>query len=264
MKKFLAFIYLAFILVLIFYVGAIAQEQPKKEEAPPPPPAPVFPERSYELPYDLLWDKIIDVLKEKRLYNHPHGKAMEDKENGKITTPTFRYFSIIQAANPVIELDYTDQYIIMVIKPPEPKKEEPKAEPAKEAKEEAKADPAKEAKGEAAPANPATTEKKAEAPTEKPGQPAAEKAPPQPEPPKGPPIMKVQIQRKFLKHNGLPNPQGAWAAADPKQENNIGISEEDLFKELDLLIASLPKPAPATAVPATAPPLTTPAATGGK
>lgn len=267
MKKSFAFIYLAFILVLAFHIGAIAQEQPKKEEAPqapPPPPAPVFPERSYEIPYDILWDKIIDVLKGKRLYNHPHGKAIEDKENGKITTPTFRYFSIIQASKPVIELDYRDQYIIMVIKPPEPKKEEPKAEPAKDAKAEPVAEPAKDAKGEAAPASPATTDKKTEAPAEKSDKPAVEKAPPKPEPPKGPPIIRVQIERKFEKHNGLPNPQGGWTAANPKQENNIGISEEDLFKELDLLVASLPKPAPAATAPATTPAPTTPTAVGGK
>lgn len=260
MKKFIASIQLTFLFLLFLYAGAIAQDQPKKEEAAPaPPPAPVFPERSYNIPFDTLWDKIIEMLKEKGLYNHPHGKAKEEKEDGKITTPTFRYFKIAQASKPVIELDYRDQYIISVIRPPEPKKEEPKAEPAKDAKD---------AKGEATSSNPASAEKKAEAPAQKPDQPQAEKAATQPEAPKGPPVIKVQIERKFEKHNGLPNPQGAWASADPKMENNIGISEETLFNALDLLVASLPKPGsattPATTAPAAAPASATSATPGGK
>lgn len=254
MKKLGLFIYLFTILFMLVVNGgaiASADDQPKKEEAPPPPPpAPVYPERSYDASYDILWDKIIETLKEKRLYIHPHGKTAEDKENGKLTTPTFRYFSIIQAANPVIERDYTDQYIITVIKPAEPKKEEPKAaEPVK-----------KDVKGDTAAKNPAAADKKAEATTEKP----AEATPVEPEAPKGPPLIKVQIQRKFLKHNGLPNPQGAWVETDPKKENNIGISEDDLFKTLDLLVASIPAAPPAASMPAIAPASTTSAAPGGK
>lgn len=253
MKKLGLFVYLFTILfILVVNGGAIAtaDEQPKKEEAPPPPPpAPVYPERSYGTSYDILWDKVIETLKEKRLYIHPHGKTAEDKENGKITTPTFRYFSIIQASKPVIEMDYTDQYIITVIKPPEPKKEEPKA-----------AEPAKDAKGDTAAKNPAAADKKAEAPAEKP----AEATPVEPEAPKGPPLIKVQIQRRFLKHNGLPNPQGAWVETDPKKENNIGISEEDLFKTLDFLVASISAALPAASMPAIAPASTTSAAPGGK
>ncbi len=252
MKKLGLCVYLFTILFILLVNGgatAIAQEQPKKEEAPPPPPpVPVYPERSYNAPYDILWDKIIETLKEKRLYIHPHGKTAEDKENGKITTPTFRYFSIIQAANPVIEHDYTDQYTIMAIRPPEPKKEEPKAEPAKDTKVDSAAK------------NPADPDKKAEAPAEKP----AEATPAVPEAPKGPPLIKVQIQRKFLKHNGLPNPQGAWVETDPKKENNIGISEEDLFKTLDLLVASIPAALPAAPMPAAAPASATSAAPAGK
>ncbi|MBI5747173.1 MAG: hypothetical protein HZA13_09240 [Nitrospirae bacterium] len=254
MKKLGLCVYLFTIFFILLINGgatAIAEEQPKKEEAPPPPPpAPVYPERSYNAPYDILWDKIIETLKEKRLYIHPHGKTAEDKENGKLTKPTFRYFSIIQASKPVIEMDYSDQYIIMVIKPPEPKKEEPKAaEPAK-----------KDAKGDAVAKNPAVADKKAEATAEKP----AEAAPVEPQVPKGPPLIKVQIQRKFLKHNGLPNPQGAWAEADPKKENNIGISEEDLFKTLDLLVASIAASPPAASMPAIAPASATSAAPGSK
>lgn len=256
MKKLAVFIYLlSFLSVFVCYhEGAIAQDQPKKEEAAPaPPPPPPLPERAYELPFDAVWDKIIEALKEKGLYSHPHGKTVEDKENGKITTQTFRYFSIIQAANPVIELDYSDQYIITVIKPPEPKKEEPKA-----------AEPAKDAKADAKSASPTPADKKAAASAEKSDKPTEEKSPPEPEVPKGPPVIKVQIQRKFQKHNGLPNPQGAWVAADPKVENNAGISEEALFKTLDLLVASLPKATPATPAPATVPASTTSAAPGGK
>ena len=146
-------------------------------------------------------------------------------------------------------MDYTDQYIITVIKPPEPKKEEPKA-----------AEPAKDTKGDTAAKNPAAADKKAEAPAEKP----AEATPVQPEAPKGPPLIKVQIQRKFLKHNGLPNPQGAWVETDPKKENNIGISEEDLFKTLDLLVASIATAPPAASIPAIAPASATSAAPAGK
>lgn len=248
MKKLGLCVYLfTIIFILAVNGGTIATAE---EAPPPPPPAPVYPERSYDAPYDSLWDKIMETLKEKRLYIHAHGKAKEDKENGTITTQTFRYFTIIQASKPVIELDYSDQYIITVIKPAEPKKEEPKAaEPAK-----------KDAKGDTAAKNPAAADKKAEAPAEKP----AEAAPVEPEAPKGPPLIKVQIQRKFLKHNGLPNPQGAWVETDPKKENNIGISEEDLFKTLDNLVASIPAALPAASVPAVAPASTTSAAPGGK
>lgn len=247
MKKLGLCVYLFTILfTLAVNGGAIATAE---EAPPPPPPAPVYPERSYDASYDSLWDKIMETLKEKSLYVHAHGKAAEDKENGKITTPTFRYFSIIQAANPVIELDYSDQYIIFVIKPPEPKKEEPKA-----------AEPAKDAKGNTAAKNPVAADKKAVASAEKP----AEVTPVEPEAPKGPPLIKVQIQRKFLKHNGLPNPKGAWEETDPKKENNIGVSEEDLFKTLDNLVASIPAALPAASVPAVAPASTTSAAPGGK
>ena len=244
MRKYCVYIHFLVFLSIFSSFGIALSE----EAVPPPPPAPVYPERSYgisDISYDTLWDKIVDALKEKRLYIHPHGKTSEDKENGKLTTPTFRYFLIIQASKPVIEMDYSDQYIITVVKPPEPKKEEPKAEPAKDAK-----------AGAAPAAEQASKDKKAVAPAEKKDEPAIEKAPPEPEAPKGPPVNKVQIQRKFLKHNGLPNPQGAWVEADPKAENNIGISEEDLFKALDTLVASAPKPtaapAPAVAAPAAA------------
>ncbi|HEY5600004.1 MAG TPA: hypothetical protein VIK48_04875, partial [Candidatus Manganitrophaceae bacterium] len=51
----------------------------------------------------------------KGLAVHPHGKMVLDKEAGKITTPTFRYFKIY-SAKPVKEIDYRDTYTILVSK----------------------------------------------------------------------------------------------------------------------------------------------------
>ena len=69
-------------------------------------------EKIYALPYEQVWDKVVEVLTEKGLSEHPHGKMSADKENGKITTPTFRYFKIYSAKPVVKQIDYRDTYTI--------------------------------------------------------------------------------------------------------------------------------------------------------
>ena len=99
------------------------------QEAPKPPPAPeVLPpsvasptqmEHAFpELQYPAVFDQVLSVLQDKGLYDHPHGKAAVDKEKGKITTPTYRYFRIVSARFPPKESDYRDTYDIGVSQAP--------------------------------------------------------------------------------------------------------------------------------------------------
>jgi beta-lactam-binding protein with PASTA domain len=96
---------LFFTLVVILMARAVqAQEAPKTKS-----PA----EKIYPGEFEAAWDKAIEVLTEKGLSDHPHGKMSADKDSGKITTPVFRYFKIL-SAKPVKEIDYRDSYTITV------------------------------------------------------------------------------------------------------------------------------------------------------
>lgn len=75
-------------------------------------PKPVA-EKIFSGDFEAVWGKVIEVLTEKGLSEHPHGKMSADKDSGKITTPVFRYFKIF-SAKPVKEVDYRDSYTITV------------------------------------------------------------------------------------------------------------------------------------------------------
>ena len=101
------------------YLGVAAQSHAQEApKAAPPPPGPPAVEKSYPEDFELIWNKLPDVLKERNLFEHIHGNAVLDKEKGTITTPTLRYFKIISAKAPVVEEDFRDTYIITVIKAP--------------------------------------------------------------------------------------------------------------------------------------------------
>lgn len=119
-KKLRDLFLLIVLLCLVTYTKSHAEEAPKPAE---PPPAPRAVERSYPEDFETVWNKLEEVLKEKGLFEHLHGKAIVDKENGTIKTPTFRYFKIWSAKSPVVERDYRDTYTITVTKAQEGGKE---------------------------------------------------------------------------------------------------------------------------------------------
>lgn len=112
-KQFKDLFLLIILVCLVTYGKSHAEEAPKPAV---PPPAPRVVEQSYPEDFETVWNKIQEVLKEKSLFEHLHGKSVLDKEKGIITTPTFRYFKIWSAKAPVIERDYRDSYTITVSK----------------------------------------------------------------------------------------------------------------------------------------------------
>jgi hypothetical protein len=89
-----------------------SKETPKPIQTPPLAPSPN--ERVFEGSLGPVFDQMVEVLKEKGLYDHPHGKATIKKEKGEIKTPTYRYFKIFSARFPPKELDFRDSYVITV------------------------------------------------------------------------------------------------------------------------------------------------------
>lgn len=200
--------------VSLIFVQAVYAQAPK---------GPV--EKIYPLPYEQVWDKLVEVLTEKGLSEHPHGKMSADKDSGKITTPTFRYFKIFSAKPVVKEIDYRDTYTITVLEESAAKAREAKAK-AEEAK--AKAEEAKTLTGAEA--------KEAEAEAKTISE-AARKAEQEAKALAGKPkVVKVQIQRKFEVHDDT---KRAWVDGDPNVEK-LGISEEVLFSALDGKLAPAP------------------------
>jgi|GEM_PF-1963359 len=115
----------------VLFLGCIGSARPgwtgdiQKAEAPQGAPAPVpagpnQTERVFPgLPYAAVLEQVVGTLQEKGLIDHPHGKAMIDKEKGKITTPTYRYFRITSARLPLTESDYRDSYeVTLSLSPP--------------------------------------------------------------------------------------------------------------------------------------------------
>lgn len=202
-----------FVFPLFFLFAAHAAAQaPPAPPAPPDPPAqqapraPSLPERVYDAEYDFVFDAVVDVLKEKNLADHPHGKLSAKKETGKITTQTFRYFKIFSASFPVKEIDYRDSYTIQLVR-------------ISSSQSETKPD---------TPSNPGVT-------------PTAPAAAPPPPPEKVPTGVKVTIQRKFEIFDPEKKPTQDWVAGDPAAEG-VGITEEDLFAALEARLAKGPAP----------------------
>jgi hypothetical protein len=161
----------------VFLMTLLAAPALRAQEAPKPAP-PQHPLKVYPDDYDKVWGDVVAVLTEKGLADHPHGKMQANKETGKITTPTFRYFRIF-SASPVKEIDYRDTYTILVGKAdavPAPEKQAAPKEGAKEGAAEA----------------------------------------PKPAPPAGKSSgVKVEIQRKFEIYD---TEKKAWVDADPHKE----------------------------------------------
>lgn len=206
-----------------------AQNAPK---APPMGPA----EKSFPLDFDPVWDKVVEVLTEKGLSEHPHGKMTASKDSGKITTPAFRYFKIF-SAKPVVENHYRDSYIITVSQEAAVKEREAKAkegeakfsaDEAKTKAEEAKTKTGDEAKALLEEAKTAAEDaKKAEAEAKKLFEEAKAAA-------AKPKATKIKIERKFEIHDDT---KRAWVDADPNKDK-VGMSAEFLLNAVEAKLAS--------------------------
>ena len=209
---------------------ARAQDGPKPAEtAKPVPKGPA--EKVYPLDFDPVWDRVLEVMTEKGLSEHPHGKMVVSKETGKVTTPSFRYFKIF-SAKPVVENHYRDTYTITVSqeavvkeKAAKSKADEAKfsADEAKTKTEEAKGKTGDEAKALLEEARTAAEDaKKAEGEAKRLSEEAKAAA-------GKPKATKVLVQRKFEKHDDV---KRMWMDADSDKEK-VGMTEEFLLKAID-------------------------------
>jgi len=240
-KKISIFLWFLFLVHSLFVQQTYAQNAPKPAAKGPA-------EKEYSLPYDQVWDKLVEVLTEKGLSDHPHGKMSADKDSGKITTPSFRYFKIF-SAKPVKESHYRDTYTITVTEAASSKAREAKkkAEEAKFLLDEAKTK-AEEAKGKSG--DEAKTLLEEAKQSEKDGKEAAEAAKKLEEEAKvlagKPRVVKVKIERKFEIHDDV---KRAWVDADPNTEK-AGISGEALLSALDAKLTPVSTAGAADAKPA--------------
>ncbi|MGB3941896.1 MAG: hypothetical protein WBK96_10435 [Candidatus Manganitrophaceae bacterium] len=228
--------FLSFLFAVQFFLTPTLYAQEAAKQSPKGPP-----ERVYPMEYDRVWDKVVEALTEKGLADHPHGKMSADKTNGKIITPTFRYFKIA-SAKPVNEKHYRDTYTVNVIEEASFKAREAKAkadqaqamrEEAKTKTEEAKGKSGEEAKALLDEAQEAEKEAKTLAETAKKTEEEAKALAAKPR------VVKVQIQRKFELHDDA---KRVWADADPNAEK-IGIPEETILSALDAKLTAAPAPA---------------------
>ena len=193
-------------------------------------------EKTFPLDFDPVWNTAVEVLTEKGLSEHPHGKMTVSKETGKITTPTFRYFKIF-SAKPVVENHYRDNYIITISqeaavkeKAAKSKADEAKflADQAKEKTEEAKGKSGDEAKALLDEAKTSAEDaKKAEAESKKLSEEAKVAA-------SKPKATKISIQRKFEIHDDT---KRQWVDADP-DKNKVGFTAEYLLEAIEAKLAS--------------------------
>lgn len=226
-KKISIFLWFLFLVHAPFIQAAHAQGAAK--------PAPKGPsERVYALPYDQVWDKVVEVLTEKGLSEHPHGKMSANKDTGKITTPTFRYFKIYSAKPVVKEMDFRDSYTISVSEAASAKAREAKkkSEEAKSALEDAKSK-MEEAKGKSGDEAKSLLEDAKQ--SEKDGKEAAEAAKKLEEEAKvlatKPRVVKVEVQRKFEVHD---DGKRQWIETDPNASpEKVGITDEMILSALD-------------------------------
>jgi hypothetical protein len=227
MMKTIHFTFLFFILTtsLVFTQTGHAQQAPKP--AVPTGPA----EKTFPLDFDPVWDRVVEVLTEKGLSEHPHGKMTASKDTGKITTPSFRYFKIF-SAKPVVENHYRDTYTITVSQEAAVKEKAAKskegeaqfsADEAKTKAEEAKTKTGDEAKTLLEEAKTAAEDaKKAEAEAKKLFEEAKVAA-------SKPKATKVVIERKFEIHEDV---KRAWIDADPNKDK-VGFTADFLMKAIE-------------------------------
>lgn len=243
---FLSFIWIATLLLAYGCASQPAAKPAAPAQGELPKPAPKGPtEKTYSEEFDRVWDNVVEVVTEKGLSEHPHGKMSASKDAGKITTPVFRYFKI-SSAKPVQEKDYRDSYTITVAS-------EAKT---KEAAAKAKADEAEaklaEAKGKTEEANGKSGDeaktlleeaKQAESEAKKLGEESAKSAEEAKAAAAKPKAVTVKIQRKFEMYD---NVKKAWVETEPTIEK-VGFTEEALLNAVDAKMAAAP---PAGAKPA--------------
>ncbi len=241
-KKINIFLWFLFLVYPLSIQFVHAQDAPKPAAKGPS-------EKTYSQPYDQIWDKLVEVLTEKGLSDHPHGKMSADKNTGKITTPSFRYFKIF-SAKPVKESHYRDTYTITVLEEASAKAREAKkkAEEAKFLFDEAKTK-AEEAKGKSG--DEAKTLLEEAKQSEKDGKESADAAKKLEEEAKvlagKPRVVKVKIERKFEIHDDV---KRAWVDADPNTEKT-GIPGDVLISALDAKLTPTATAGAADAKPAT-------------
>jgi hypothetical protein len=241
--KTIHFTFLSFIMAasLVPVQASRAQEAPKPADAAKPAePAKAVPkgpaEKTFPLDFDPVWNKTVEALTEKGLSEHPHGKMTANKETGKITTPSFRYFKIF-SAKPVIENHYRDTYTITISQEAAVKEKAAKAkegeakfsaDEAKTKAEEAKTKTGDEAKALLEEAKTAAEDaKKAEAEAKKLFEEAKVAA-------SKPKATKLNIERKFEIHDDV---NRRWVDADPNKDK-VGMSAEFLLNTIEAKLAS--------------------------
>jgi|GEM_PF-1429615 len=198
-----------------------AQSLPGPAEQPPKGTPVRAVEKSYSDSFDRVWNTLIQVLTQDRLAENPLGKMSADKNAGKITTPTFRYFRIYSAW-PVDEKDYRDTYTVTVSSAVKTEENEARA---KAAETDAKRAEAKGKTGEEAKTlNEEASKLEAE------GAKLAAEAKQKAEQPKE---VTVRIERKFEMYD---NRKNSWVDADPSAQK-VGISAEALFSATEHQLA---------------------------
>lgn len=221
-------------LFLFFAATNLLDSEIATAQTAPTPKAP--PEKVFPHGIDFVWNKVIEVVTEKGLSEHPHGKMAANKDAGTITTPSFRYFKIF-SAKPVVENHYRDTYTITVSMEQITKEKLAKAkadeaaflaEEAKTKREEAKdktGDEAKTLLDEA---------KESEEGAKKASQEAKQLAEEAKVAAAKPKVTKVHIQRKFEIHDDT---KRVWTDADP-EKHKVGMTEEMLLRAIEAKIAS--------------------------
>jgi hypothetical protein len=235
--KTIHFTFLFFIMAASLTPLQTSHAQEAAKPAEPPKAVPKGPaEKTFPLDFDPVWNKVVEVLTEKGLSEHPHGKMNASKETGKITTPSFRYFKIF-SAKPVVENHYRDTYTITISQEAAVKEKAAKAkdgeakfsaEEAKTKAEEAKTKTGDEAKALLEEAKTAAEDaKKAEAEAKKLFEEAKVAA-------TKPKATKLSIDRKFEIHDDV---NRRWVDADPNKDK-VGMSAEFLLNTIEGKLAS--------------------------
>jgi hypothetical protein len=97
---------LIILLLLSFFQASVGAQEAKKENEQPP-----LPSKTFTADFNLVWDKVVETLKA-----NDFPLASSDKDSGKMTTVTKKYFRILSANFPPIEKDYRDTYVIQLSK----------------------------------------------------------------------------------------------------------------------------------------------------
>ena len=92
-----------------FQIQPASAAEDSPTQIPPP-----LPSQTFAAPYALVFEKLLVSIKSLEL-----SVAKKDKDGGKITTTTYRYFKIFSAAFPPVQEDYRDTYEIQLEKAPD-------------------------------------------------------------------------------------------------------------------------------------------------